>query len=81
MDESIRDWLGNDIYVGSHVVYPGRQSSDIWLTESLVVGFPEDRPDHVKVLVRCRRRMYGKTEYFYYPRHTLVSRRLVTKVP
>lgn len=34
----MKDWRGTVIEVGSHVVYPGRHSSSMWVTEGEVVG-------------------------------------------
>lgn len=33
------DWRGTEIKIGSRIVYPGRVSSSVWMTESEVVGF------------------------------------------
>jgi hypothetical protein len=41
MVESYTDWLGNEIKVGDHIVYPGRQSSSLWMNHAKVLGFVE----------------------------------------
>lgn len=35
------DWRGNEIVVGSIVVYPGRQSSSMWMIEAEVLAIVE----------------------------------------
>jgi hypothetical protein len=35
------DWRGNPINVGDTVVYPGRQSSLVWMNEGIVVEIKE----------------------------------------
>jgi hypothetical protein len=38
----VKDWRGTPIAVGSTVVYPGRQSSYVWLNEATVLAVDED---------------------------------------
>ena len=33
----IKDWRGNEIQVGDTVIYPGRMSSSLWLSEATVL--------------------------------------------
>lgn len=33
----IKDWRGNEIKIGSTIVYPGRSGSSMWMTEAKVI--------------------------------------------
>lgn len=44
--ENLRDWRGTPITVGAHIVYPGRASSSIWMTESIVRAFKRNEPSY-----------------------------------
>lgn len=49
---SIKDWRGNEIKVGSRIVYPGRQSSSMWVVEAVVreiTEYPHPYREGVKV--------------------------------
>lgn len=39
--ESYTDWLGNKIQVGDLIVYPGRQSSSLWMNHARVLEISE----------------------------------------
>jgi hypothetical protein len=41
MIESYTDWLGNVIVPGDHVIYPGRQSSSLWMNHAKVLSIGE----------------------------------------
>jgi hypothetical protein len=68
----IKDWRGNEIKVGSKIVWPGRSGSRMWLTEGEVVGIgsrkvrnwisgqDEDVPT-LKVKETSNSTMYGST--------------------
>ena len=42
----ITDWRGNEIKVGSVVVYPSRSGSSLWMNEGIVVSVEEDVPEN-----------------------------------
>lgn len=44
--ENITDWRGTPINVGDHIVYPGRGSSALWMTESVVKAFKHNEPSY-----------------------------------
>lgn len=37
----MKDWRGTDITIGSTIVYPGRHSSSLWMTEAIVLNITE----------------------------------------
>lgn len=43
--EELKDWRGTPIAEGSTVVYPGRHSSSLWLTEGTVRAISYGEPD------------------------------------
>lgn len=38
MEEILKDWRGTSITPGSTIVYPGRHSSSLWMTEATVLN-------------------------------------------
>lgn len=48
----MRDFLGREIQVGDMVVYPGRQSSSLWMNSAKVEGFKQD--EHGKQSIKVR---------------------------
>lgn len=52
-----KDFRGREIKVGDTIVYPGRQSSSLWMTEGEVTGvksvwYPGDREETFTLRVR-----------------------------
>ena len=50
-EPELRDWRGKPIEVGTRIVYPGRRSSSIWVTEAEVVEIGEEIPGYSSVPV------------------------------
>jgi hypothetical protein len=74
-DEILKDWRGTAITAGSIIVYPGRHSSSLWMTEATVLSVTE-RPTYrgpERVLVVLPSRTQGYTPTNWKPRKVTIT--------
>lgn len=68
----LKDWRGAELRVGDTIVYPGRMSSSLWLTEAEIVEVMSDN--------RLRVKRIHVDVYSTEGRHVVINKQWATKV-
>lgn len=67
------DWLGNTIVPGDHVVYPGRQSSSLWMNHAKVLEISDEKESSWGRKYRTMRVQHTEKSHYGWTKGKIVS--------